>query len=185
MKNPAFISRTLLHIVFCAVSIFIALVSKEYADGFDGPIIPDLILDHIPYVDTSFFFYQGAAMLIAVALFVLIRVPRYIPFTLASVALFYLVRSGFMVTTHLPAASAVSGQDLFFSGHTGLPFLLALIFWRFDAVRYVFIAASCIAGISVLLSHVHYTIDVLAAFFITYTIFVLAKKIFKTEYGFL
>lgn len=182
MKKHSLVSRSLLHIVSVSVSIVLALVAKKYADGFDGPIIPDLILDHVPYIDTSFFFYQGAVMLVGVTLYILIRAPRYLPFTLASVALFYLVRSGFMITTHLPAASAISGQDLFFSGHTGLPFLLALVFWRFPIVRYVFIASSCIAGISVLLAHQHYTIDVLGAYFITYTIYQIAKRLFKRDY---
>lgn len=185
MKNSAFISRTLLHTVFAAISIFLALAAKQYADQFVGPSVPDLILDHIPRIDTSFFFYQGAFMLVAVLLWVVIRMPRYIPFTLASVGLMYLIRSVMMVSTHLPAAYAPSGNDLFFSGHTALPFLFALIFWKYKTLRYFFIAASCIAGTSVLLSHVHYSIDVLAAPFITYTIFVLSKKVFSKEYSFL
>lgn len=185
MKKSVFISRTVFHSVFAGISIFLALAAKQYADQFVGPIIPDLVLDHIPYVDTDFFFYQGAFMLVGVLLYVVVRAPRFIPFTLASIALMYLVRSVMMVTTHLPAASSVSGNDLFFSGHTALPFLLGLIFWKYKTLRYFFFAASCIAGASVLLSHVHYTIDVLAAPFITYAIFVLAKKIFKTEYEFL
>jgi hypothetical protein len=168
--------------IFLIISIVLALVAKQYADSFEGTPIPDLILDHIPYVNTDFFFYQGAFILLAIVLALFIRMPRYIPFTFASVALFYLIRSGFMVTTHLPAASAISGNDLFFSGHTGLPFLFSLIFWKHTTFRYIFIAASGIAGVSVLLSHVHYTIDVLGAYFITYTIYVIAKKIFKKEY---
>ncbi len=177
------ISRTIIHTIFLLLSIIIALLAKYYADQFSGPIIPDLVLDNIPYVNTDFFFYQGAFILIALVLLLLIRMPRYIPFTFASIALFYFVRSGFMVTTHLPAASAISGNDLFFSGHTGLPFLFSLIFWKYKIPRYVFMVSSVIAGVAVLLSHVHYTIDVLGAYFITYTIFVTAKKVFKKEYN--
>lgn len=88
-----------------------------------------------------------------------------------------------MVTTHLPASSSTSSNDLFFSGHTGLPFLFALIFWKYKIPRYVFTVSSGIAGVAVLLSHVHYTIDVLGAYFITYTIYVISKKIFKKEYN--
>jgi hypothetical protein len=122
-KNKKFVSLVMLHSVFAAVSIFLALASKVYADQFVGPAIPDLILDHIPRIDTSFFFYQGAFALVAVILVAVYCLPQYIPFILASVALFYLIRSCLMVTTHLPAAYAPSGNDLFFSGHTGPPFL--------------------------------------------------------------
>ncbi len=43
------------------------------------------------------------------------------------------------------------GSDLFFSGHTGAPFLLALIFWKQPALRAVFLGASGVFAVSVLL----------------------------------
>lgn len=177
--------RTVLQGIFLAVSIFLALAAKQYADQFVGASIPDLILDHIPQIDTSFFFYQGGFIVAGVVLLVLIRLPRYTPFTLGSVALMYLVRSVMMVSTHLPSAHPTSGNDLFFSGHTALPFLLGLIFWKYKTLRYFFFVASGIAGVSVLLSHVHYTIDVIAAPFITYAIYKLAQRVFKKDFDFL
>jgi membrane-associated phospholipid phosphatase len=73
------------------------------------------------------------------------------------------------------------GGDLFFSGHTGMPFLLALIFWEDKWTRFLFLGFSIMFGIVVLLAHLHYSIDVLSAFFITYTIFHLALYIFKKD----
>jgi len=43
---------------------------------------------------------------------------------------------------------------------------------------YFFIAASIFFGVVVLLGHLHYSIDVLAAFFITYSIYRLAVLFF-------
>jgi membrane-associated phospholipid phosphatase len=74
----------------------------------------------------------------------------------------------------------IGGNDLFFSGHTGAPFLLALIFWRIPPLRYLFLAWSLFFAVIVLLGHLHYTIDVLSAFFITYTIFHMSEFFFKT-----
>jgi hypothetical protein len=51
------------------------------------------------------------------------------------------------------------GSDLFFSGHTGLPFLVARL-----GIASVLSRADAFFGSIVLLAHQHYTIDVLAAF---------------------
>jgi len=37
-------------------------------------------------------------------------------------------------------------------------------------------------GVVVLLGHIHYSIDVFSAFFITYSIFHMAKYLFKNEF---
>jgi membrane-associated phospholipid phosphatase len=76
------------------------------------------------------------------------------------------------------------GNDFFFSNHTALPFLMALIFWNENKfVRWVSLVASGVFGVSVLLGHLHYSIDVFAAFFITYSIFHLAQKFFAKDYA--
>jgi membrane-associated phospholipid phosphatase len=74
------------------------------------------------------------------------------------------------------------GSDFFFSGHTGLPFLIALIFWDNRLIRYISLSASILFGVSVLLGHLHYSIDVFAAFFITYSIFAIARRFFAKDY---
>jgi hypothetical protein len=77
-----------------------------------------------------------------------------------------------------------SGNDLFFSGHTGLPFLIALIFWDHVYVRTLFLSSSVVFGVIVLLSHLHYSIDVFSAFFITYSIYHISLKLFHLDYTF-
>jgi len=68
-------------------------------------------------------------------------------------------------------------NDLFFSGHVGLPFLGFLIF-KDKKIRYFMLSASIILAVTVLLMHVHYSIDVAAAYFITYSIYALGKRLF-------
>jgi membrane-associated phospholipid phosphatase len=76
-----------------------------------------------------------------------------------------------------------TGNDLFFSGHTGLPFLLALMFWKHDPTsRTIFLGFSILFATVVLMGHIHYSIDVLSAFFITYGIFHICKFLFKKEW---
>jgi hypothetical protein len=57
-------------------------------------------------------------------------------------------------------------NDMFFSGHTAIPFLGFLLFD--GKIRYFFLCGSICMGTVVLLMHLHYSIDVFSAFFITY-----------------
>ena len=70
-------------------------------------------------------------------------------------------------------------QDLFFSGHTSTLFLLFLTA-QGKRLRAMFLVCTVAVGISVLLQHVHWTVDVLVAPFVAYTCFrivtILARK---------
>jgi len=116
-----------------------------------------------------------------------------------SIAIFTFIRSIFVSITHIgvfPSRVVISstfakeaflngiftGNDLFFSGHTGLPFLLALIFWNNKKLRFIFLAFSVIFAVVVLLGHIHYSIDVLSAYFITFAIFEICKFFFKKDW---
>jgi hypothetical protein len=125
---------------------------------------------------------------------IMVRFPKSAPFTLKSIGLFIMIRSVFVSLTHIgPYPTKLileskmldfitTGNDLFFSGHTGLPFLIALIYWRHVYIRGFFLFASVLFGVVVLLSHLHYSIDVFAAFFITYSIYHIAIFVFRRDY---
>lgn len=67
-------------------------------------------------------------------------------------------------------------KDLFFSGHTATLFILFLVEEK-KILRSVFLICTVVVAINVLIQHVHYTIDVFAAVFFTYTCYVVLKKI--------
>lgn len=67
-------------------------------------------------------------------------------------------------------------KDLFFSGHTATLFILFLVEEK-KILRSVFLICTVVVAITVLIQHVHYTIDVFAAVFFTYTCYVVLKKI--------
>jgi hypothetical protein len=66
-------------------------------------------------------------------------------------------------------------KDLFYSGHTSTQFLIFLCLKKRNDKIAAF-CATIIVGILVLVQHVHYTIDVLAAFVFTYVIYLMGKK---------
>jgi hypothetical protein len=75
-------------------------------------------------------------------------------------------------------------SDLFFSGHTSIPFMLMFIFWQKKSLRYTFMATTAIFALTVLFMKVHYSIDVFGALFITHSLFVICKRLFRKDYAY-
>lgn len=67
-------------------------------------------------------------------------------------------------------------KDLFYSGHTSNMFLMYLCLSR-KRDKQLALLAACTVAVLVLVQHVHYTLDVLAAFVFTYFIFRLSKNL--------
>ena len=61
-------------------------------------------------------------------------------------------------------------NDLFFSSHTALPYMGYLLF-KERGVRFAFMALSVLLAVTVLCTRLHYSIDVAAAYFITYAVY--------------
>lgn len=183
-------------ILLFVTSVYVTHFASKYAHIKASNHVEDIILSNTPVFDFEFIFVQGAIMLSLFVVVLCVRFRKTAPFVLKSVSLFIIIRAMFVSLTHIgPYPSKLtlesgmlnfitSGNDLFFSGHTGLPFLIALIFWDHIYIRALFLASSVIFGVIVLLSHLHYSIDVFAAFFITYTIYHIAIKLFKKDYEF-
>ncbi len=200
LRNEAFVQGSVEAFIMLALSLVVNFYSGLYATERASSPVTDLILSNTPIFDLDGIFVWGAIALWAFTILMLFREPRKIPFAFKSIALFVVVRSIFISLTHigpfptgLPAdpGSVISnskilfdlfyGKDLFFSGHTGLPFLFALLFWENTILRNIFIVASVFFGAIVLLAHFHYSIDVLAAFFITYSIYRLSEIFFRLD----
>lgn len=189
------LGQGLLGLFFLVISLGVNYYANLYASISVSNIATDIILDNLPVMDMSFIFIYGALVFIIILAALLIYEPKHLPFVLKSIALFLLVRSFFMILTHLaPPISASdgygidelrivsSGDDLFFSAHTGLPFMLALIYWRRGFWKWFFLVSTFVGASSVLLGHLHYSIDVFSAFFIAYGIYQIALYMFKKDY---
>jgi len=74
------------------------------------------------------------------------------------------------------AAGVFLTKDLFFSGHIATTFLLYLFARRFGRVSRVFLALNLFTLMVVFLAHLHYTIDVIAAYAITYTVYRVSER---------
>jgi hypothetical protein len=149
---------------------------------------PDILLSFLPRVDLRVLFVWGFAAFWAWAIGAALARERH---RLAHIAWLYslllVVRGLFIVLTPMrvpldsvwvggdPLFDAVGRHltfrnDLFFSSHTALPFLGFLVY-RDRWVRLVFLGLSVTLALTVLMMRLHYSIDVFAAYFITYAVY--------------
>jgi hypothetical protein len=66
-------------------------------------------------------------------------------------------------------------KDLFFSGHTATLFLVSLYLWPWPRLRWISFALHLAVVATVFLGHIHYTIDVIGAWAITFSVFALRE----------
>jgi len=171
----------MLSLVVVAIAAFLDYWSGVYVSSTKGTNVPDLILDHIGPHDMSFLFVYGyLALVFALFLYPLFFHIRTLHMVVSQFSLLVMLRSVFMIFTHLETPldaiptsfpwifKGLSFQnDMFFSGHTAIPFLGFLLF-KESVIKYFFLIGSAVMGIVVLGMHLHYSIDVFSAFFITY-----------------
>lgn len=183
-------------VVFALVCFIVALgfdyVCGMYVHTMKGVKAPDLILDLFNPFDLSFLFIYGyVSLILGMFLYPLAFRVRMLPVVAFQFSLLLIVRSLFMIFTHLETpAGAISinypwffrglyfENDMFFSGHTAMTFLGFYLFRR-SWLRYVFLVGSIVMGIVVLAMHLHYSIDVLAAFFMTYGSYRIGRTILQ------
>jgi len=178
--------------VFTFVGLAVDYYCGSYVTATPGAKVPDLILDKIPTIDLSFLFVYGYMVLLMV-LFLYPAFFRVRMFHVVAIqfSLLLVLRSVFMIFTHLetPAGSvAVSfpwffenlyfENDMFFSGHTAMPFIGFYVFRR-SRLRYFFLVGALVMGIVVLAMHLHYSIDVFAAFFMTYCSYKMGQRLLR------
>jgi len=170
-------------------------IAGTYASSFvRNSSVPDLFHTILPVVDTNFIYNQGAILFWIIIALLLIRNPKKAPFVIMSIATLILVRSFFLTLTH-PGQIANDQTrngiilsffsfktDYFFSAHTANPFLMALIFWESNPKRILFLFLSILFGVSVILGRMHYSVDVFAAFFITYGVYAFCRSFFKNYF---
>ncbi|MCU0916804.1 MAG: sphingomyelin synthase family protein [Planctomycetes bacterium] len=167
--------------VFLGVALLADYACGTYVTSRPAVQVPDLILDRLPPVNLAFLFTYGyMTLIVGMFLCPLLLRARMLHVVAIQFSLLLLLRSLSMIFTHLATpAGAVTVEfpgifsklyfenDMFFSGHTAMPFLGFYLF-RHSPIRYVFLVGSIVMAIVVLAMHLHYSIDVLSAFFMTY-----------------
>lgn len=199
--NREHLDSLLIGLIFFGAALVIQKIADVYVANIHGIAVNDVLLNNLPSVDIDGLVILLTLFVTFLTVFLFLCRPRDINFAIKSLALFIITRSFFISLTHLgsnPHELQFSPNsvgywlynflynthgDFFFSGHTGMPFLTALILWKEPRWRHFFIFMSCVMGVCVLLAHIHYSIDVFAAPFMVYSIFSLSKKFFARDYA--
>ena len=137
---------------FLAASAIAIFAAVTYATVHASNYVTDFVLSRVGPFNVRFLFIYGTFTAFAITASLLAWRPNRLPYALKAMALFLLVRAVFVALTHMapspidpqkPAPffnSIFYGGDLFFSGHTGLPFLAALAFWHIPQWRMFYLA---------------------------------------------
>lgn len=188
-RNKTIIALLLVTIILTLLPTFFAFIEKR-----EGMVLQDYLLDVIPAMDVSiptfiiiwtvvmlvlYRIYQNPRLFLVVAYgFILMCLARIL-----TISLLPLNPPTGIITLQDPIANIAYGgngifitKDLFYSGHTGNMFLFFLCLEaKWDKI--IALTASFLIGLLVLIQHIHYSIDVFAAFIFTYFIYLGAKKI--------
>ncbi|MDD5361310.1 MAG: phosphatase PAP2-related protein [Ignavibacteria bacterium] len=124
--------------------------------------------------------------LITCIVYLIINYPARFVVALQAYTLLVIVRIAMMYVTPLdPPAGTIDLQDplvfivgtgtkitrdLFFSGHTSTLFMLFLVTVN-RKLKYTFLVNTVLVGLFVILQKAHYTVDVLAAPFVSYSVY--------------
>jgi hypothetical protein len=192
-------------LAFGLLAIFISLVSVYYSTNYAtesaSNSVTDIILSNTRVYDVEVLFVYGALAAVIFSIMVVLSLRlSFAPFILKTASLLMIIRSIFVSLTHISpfpihatipesfltstalARMFFTGNDLFFSGHVGLTFLMALLLWESPVLRYTYIGISILFAGVVLLGHLHYSIDVFAAYFITYAVYTMSQQLFRKDY---
>lgn len=175
------------------------------SEGKTLPMLSDLILDNLPFINISLIYDVFCLVPIFLVLVYIVHKQDYrsIPFFLLMIGIFYIIRGIFIVLTPFGNPPMFTGSNPLFngfskyeigvypSGHAGNVFLMYLMV---KDKGYKKLIAIClfIVVVALFLSRGHYSIDILSGLFFSYAIkafgekhlsmFILGKKKVKEEH---
>lgn len=182
----------LIFTVFLLALVLTALANfLNYVETRDGAVLSDPLLNLFNPINLTWLIFALIYISLIVGIISLIKNPDRLIFALQLYIFMIIIRiiAMYLLPLDPPANMIVlkdpfvelfgSGKtltkDLFFSGHTATLLILFLVSQK-KIIKFIFLISLIVVAASVLLQHVHYSIDVFAALFFTYTCYELLIK---------
>jgi len=185
-------SELILTITFLVVMLFILSKFLTFVEHRDGVVLPDPVLKLFNPVDVTWIIFGllYTALISTVIYFftkpelLLTAFQTYIVLTILRIIMMYLTpfnapQDSIILDDPFVQAfrtGEIFTKDLFFSGHTAILFLLYLVADK-TYLKVFLLVCTILIGLAVLVQHVHYTIDVVAAPIFAYMAYMLVKLI--------
>ena len=183
LRNRGFRTQALVTLLVFVPVVFGLTRFLQTIEQRQGVLFADPVITLFPAINLTWLIFCVIYVGLISAVVVLVRHPQHLLFALQTYTLLVIVRMVAMFLLPLdPPAGMIelrdpfveffgTGQtlsrDLFFSGHTATLFLVALVVPG-RPMKIIYMVCTLAVALSVLLQHVHYTIDVFAALFFTY-----------------
>ncbi len=190
---PSFRTQTIFTLTFLAfLGVFITPFFA-YIQSAPGFVINDPILNRLPVQDFSVSIFL---LIYSVIILTVVNISTYPIIFLKCIQAYCLLVTirifclymvplnpeGLMIPLNDPFVGrlfyngTVITKDLFFSGHVSTMFLFFLVI-PFRSLKYYFLTATILVSIFILIQHVHYSIDVMAAPFVSYVSYRIVQHI--------
>lgn len=183
LKSKGNLIELIASLIILVISLSLFANFLNFVETRDGIVLPDPVLSLFNPVDLTWIIFVLIYFSLLLGIIALTKRPDKFLFAIQLYSLMMITR---MVVMYLVPLNPPAGmillkdpfveffgtgktltKDLFFSGHTATLFILFLVVDN-KAVKTMFFITTIIVAISVLLQHVHYTIDVIAALVFTY-----------------
>jgi len=190
LNSAKFRIKFFVSIIFLVSVLFTYRSFLDFAEARPGGSIPDPILKLYEPIDLTWLIFGLIYLCLLIGIIALIKNPEklLLAFQVYTSVIIVRIVAMYLMPFEAPEKIIVlkdpfvemfgSGKsltkDLFFSGHTATLFLLFLVV-ESKRLKYVFLVSAVVVGVSIVLQHVHYVIDIFTAPFFTYVCFVVVS----------
>jgi len=192
--NKKFLIEFVITTIFFVIVLNFLTHFLNFIEQRQGVVLSDPILKTFNAINLTWLTFTLIYFSVFITLILLIKYPQKLLFAMQAYALMVIIRiiAMYLLPLNPPngmiqlndpfvqffGTGKILTKDLFFSGHTATLFLFFLIVEKkfFKNLLLVFTTA---VAVSVLLQHVHYSIDVFAAPFFAYGSFEIVRLLHK------